>query len=547
MGRQIVLRGAFYCKNTERSSFELMQGGDEVEVFWEQLSSTKQSLVLNQKNFSAVPVVVVGTVQRFRDARNSYYIMASDVVFTGAALAPATPRQAGLVLYTDILLVPDRYLEKFVTMRGAFNYRNTERESFDLKQGDDTVEVFYEQLPEQKRALILQERNFSGDSATVVGTVHRFRETENSYYIMAADVSILRAQPAVAAPGQIGRQEGGTGAFAASPIPAQLKPSRPFPTTPIVREPSRARRTSELEGNKTIDEVARATVISVVCLVVLLTTIWVAIDSWANKIACSKGPYSLANGALVWVPACVLLWIAAFPYYLVRRSTVLRDREKVPQTPGPVPIVPLSAPTPARRDEPGQRVSPPTGQVDAGWKLGKSCYYAERNKTVGPMEEAHLHVLIKAGQLNEHKTLVWQEGMSVWWFYDEVFAKQGTAKRRPVPANAPPLPVSSAAPTEFALPAEQQSSSTEVGSVSKQPGFVKGACQQCGGHLEFNSLNTGQIINCPHCHKQTRLGQRLDAAGDHSQLKAKSLPVGIPLGHRRTTPATSAPANPAEN
>jgi DNA-directed RNA polymerase subunit RPC12/RpoP len=174
-------------------------------------------------------------------------------------------------------------------------------------------------------------------------------------------------------------------------------------------------------------------------------------------------------------------------------------------------------------------------------KPNKPWHYVEHNKTFGPMEEAYIHVLVKAGQLDGHTTLVWQEGMDGWWFYDEIFGKKGMLKRRPVPANAPPLPVLSATPTEFAIPAQQEASSIEVGSANNQPSLVKGTCQHCGGHLEFSSLNKGETIDCPHCRKQTRLEQKPALVDAHSKQRAKSLPVRIPIGRQERSPSKHPP------
>lgn len=175
------------------------------------------------------------------------------------------------------------------------------------------------------------------------------------------------------------------------------------------------------------------------------------------------------------------------------------------------------------------------------------CYYAEHGKVVGPMEEAYLHVLVKGGQLDARKALVWQEGMDGWWFYDEAFMRrEGKPARRPLPANAPPLPAPRPLATAQDLP-QQALASASSGRASEQPSFVKGSCQLCGGHLEFNSLNIGQTITCPHCRKETRLEQNLDLVGNHLRPRAKSLPVGIPLRPRKTTSAAAAPASPNEN
>lgn len=50
------------------------------------------------------------------------------------------------------------------------------------------------------------------------------------------------------------------------------------------------------------------------------------------------------NGALGWVIVCLLLWIVAFPAYLVRRSKLMGEREK--KMPAPVYSVPAPGATP---------------------------------------------------------------------------------------------------------------------------------------------------------------------------------------------------------
>jgi hypothetical protein len=75
------------------------------------------------------------------------------------------------------------------------------------------------------------------------------------------------------------------------------------------------------------------------------------------------------------------------------------------------------------------------------------------------------------------------------------------------------------------------------------PSFVKGACEHCGGHFEFSSLNRGQIIECPHCHEQTRLEENLGVAGEQARPRQKTLPVGIRLDGGSKATAAGAPAN----
>jgi hypothetical protein len=92
------------------------------------------------------------------------------------------------VSYTDILVSPENYVGKDVTMHGDFNYMNTERQSFDMKQGDIRIEVFYQQLPKETQATILSQKNFSKVPVTVKGKLKRYAKTKSSYYIMATDV-----------------------------------------------------------------------------------------------------------------------------------------------------------------------------------------------------------------------------------------------------------------------------------------------------------------------------------------------------------------------
>ncbi len=92
--------------------------------------------------------------------------------------------------YTDILLSPEEYVGTAITMSGDFYYKNTERKSFDLKQGDDTIEVFYEDLPEAVQGAILSQKNFSKTTVNAEGVLRRFSNSDNSFYIMAEDVSL---------------------------------------------------------------------------------------------------------------------------------------------------------------------------------------------------------------------------------------------------------------------------------------------------------------------------------------------------------------------
>ena len=111
-----------------------------------------------------------------------YLLAILALAFVHAGIATAQ------VKYADILLTPEKYVGKEVTMRGEFRYKNSERKSFDMKQGDNTIEVFYERLPKETQAAILSQKNFSKAPVTAKGVLKRFANSENSYYIMATDV-----------------------------------------------------------------------------------------------------------------------------------------------------------------------------------------------------------------------------------------------------------------------------------------------------------------------------------------------------------------------
>lgn len=63
-----------------------------------------------------------------------------------------------------------------------------------------------------------------------------------------------------------------------------------------------------------------------ILLVVIATTIWMIADAAAHRIPSSGDDYNIHTGALSWFLCALLMWIVAFPYYLVRRSVVLRKR-----------------------------------------------------------------------------------------------------------------------------------------------------------------------------------------------------------------------------
>ncbi len=62
-------------------------------------------------------------------------------------------------------------------------------------------------------------------------------------------------------------------------------------------------------------------------LLVLTTSVWVALDARKHRIPTYGDTYNINTGAFCWFLGCILIWIIAFPSYLIRRAAVLRKRE----------------------------------------------------------------------------------------------------------------------------------------------------------------------------------------------------------------------------
>lgn len=69
-------------------------------------------------------------------------------------------------------------------------------------------------------------------------------------------------------------------------------------------------------------------------VMVIGTSIWMAYESNERRIPIDSKPYSTNNGAFAWLLSGLLLWIATFPYYLVKRSKFVQAG----------PVTPAAAP-----------------------------------------------------------------------------------------------------------------------------------------------------------------------------------------------------------
>lgn len=60
--------------------------------------------------------------------------------------------------------------------------------------------------------------------------------------------------------------------------------------------------------------------------IVVTASLWAGADAHRLKIAVDSKPYSWNNGGAAWFFSCLMLWIAAFPYYLYKRTKTLDER-----------------------------------------------------------------------------------------------------------------------------------------------------------------------------------------------------------------------------
>lgn len=59
--------------------------------------------------------------------------------------------------------------------------------------------------------------------------------------------------------------------------------------------------------------------LALIVVIVLASSIWAAADAAQRDWSASEGPFGLPMGWPIVLVACLLLWIVAFPFYLVER------------------------------------------------------------------------------------------------------------------------------------------------------------------------------------------------------------------------------------
>lgn len=84
VGKLVELKGGFEVQEPLRRVVELWQGGDSIEIFYEQVPAEQMRVIQDLKPFSSAIVVVQGKVQAYEKASRRYFIMAKSITLEKA-------------------------------------------------------------------------------------------------------------------------------------------------------------------------------------------------------------------------------------------------------------------------------------------------------------------------------------------------------------------------------------------------------------------------------------------------------------------------------
>lgn len=97
---------------------------------------------------------------------------------------------ADSVRWIDILVSPEKFTGREITIGGKFDTKYTYNKTFTIMQGDYDIDVSYADLNKEVISAVLSEHNYSGTYVTVTGKLRMFSDTDK-YYIRASDVQGL--------------------------------------------------------------------------------------------------------------------------------------------------------------------------------------------------------------------------------------------------------------------------------------------------------------------------------------------------------------------
>jgi len=87
----------------------------------------------------------------------------------------------------DILVDPDKYLNKLVRTSGFIQLKETEKESFDLRQGDHSIQVIYRYVGPGLKSQLASD---TGNRTVTATGLLQLDQNYNTYYIVAQDLQL---------------------------------------------------------------------------------------------------------------------------------------------------------------------------------------------------------------------------------------------------------------------------------------------------------------------------------------------------------------------
>jgi hypothetical protein len=188
IGKTVTLSGLFIYSEPMRESFTVDQNSKSIEIFYRDLSKNEKDVILAQKNFSRASITVTGVVQPYANRTNAFFLNATSL--PAVSSASDTSVRAASIYYSDIVSDPLKYVGQKATLKGLFMYSEPMRESFTFDQNGHLIEVFYRDLANKDKDLILSQKKNAKVPVIVTGTIQQFTNKTNAYFMNASSVVV---------------------------------------------------------------------------------------------------------------------------------------------------------------------------------------------------------------------------------------------------------------------------------------------------------------------------------------------------------------------
>ncbi len=191
VGKTVTVKGNFLYSEPMRESFAMTHAGVKLEIFYRDLAPNDKLFITSLHNNAKTAMVVTGILKQYANSQRSYFMDASTLQHEGSAAASPAPASAlSAVSYLDILQKPADYVNKPVTMRGAFVYSEPMRQSFTFEQNGKTMEVLLSDLSKLDRDRVLEQKKNSKVPVVITGLLQNYANDNKRFYIAAYSVSL---------------------------------------------------------------------------------------------------------------------------------------------------------------------------------------------------------------------------------------------------------------------------------------------------------------------------------------------------------------------